>query len=418
MPDDFIPPKPNAVLRSLLFNSAPVLLPLLGIAGVEYDSEELERLRALAPHTVLFTPNHPTLGEPVVMFHLSCKVEQEFYFMTAREVFKEYFGIYGWVIQHIGGYSLERGTIDRESFRKTREILAKRGAKLVVFPEGEVHLQNGTLLPFQSGVFQMAFWGVEEARKAGRPDDPFYIVPVALRYKYPQDISEEIEISLGRLEQFTGAKREGEDDTYMRLRRITLAMLKSLEREYRIAPSKKSDDELAEDLTDRLEGIKEAILLRVVSAAGLPPPKGETLIDRMRSLYHQVNQLTHNDPKAPTLYDQELAYNQRERVKPLIKDLNRLSNWIAAYDGYIRENPTQARIADTIIRMEKECFGFPKFNQKRLYRVHIGEPFNLTNCWPAYEKNKRLEVSRVAREIEGRVAELLDASPVPEGLFR
>lgn len=417
MADDFIPPKPTPALRSMLYNCAPALLPILGIAGIEYDPAELERLRALEPYNVLLTPNHPTLGEPVVMFHLSCKVKQPFYFLTAREVFNEYYGVYGWVIQHIGGYSLLRGTIDRESFRKTREILAQQGAKLVVFPEGEVHLQNGTLLPFQSGVFQMAFWGVEEARKAGRPDDPFYIVPVGLRYRYPQDISEEIEISLGRLEQFTGAKREANDDTYIRLRRITLAMLKSLEKEYRITVPK-SEDELAEDLTHRLDGIKEAILLRVAAAAGLSAPKGETLIDRMRSLSHLVNQLAHKEPQAATPYDLELSYQQRERAKPLIKDLNRLSNWIAAYDGYIRENPTQARIADTIIRMEKECFGTPKFNQKRQYRVHIGEPLNLTECWPAYETNKRAEVNRVTKVVEGRVAELLEASPVPEGLFK
>ena len=194
----------------------------------------MDRLRALEPYTVLLTPNHPTLSEPVVMFHLSCTVGQPAYFLTAREVFRQVYGIYGWIIQHIGGYSLERGTVDRPSFKVTRELLGKHGTKLIIFPEGEVHLQNGTLLPFQSGVFQLAFWALEDMRKAGRTEEPFYILPVACRYRFDHDITPQITASLERLEAFTGVKPEPGDDVYMRLRRITLAMLKSLEREYRI----------------------------------------------------------------------------------------------------------------------------------------------------------------------------------------
>ena len=48
-------------------------------------------------------------------------------------------------IQALGGYSIVRGTPDRESFRMTRQILSQPGAKLVVFPEGEVYTQNDTL---------------------------------------------------------------------------------------------------------------------------------------------------------------------------------------------------------------------------------------------------------------------------------
>jgi hypothetical protein len=416
MSDDFVPPKPTPWLRSTLVKLSPRILPLLGISGVEYDEADLAKLREIAPYTAMFTPNHPTLSEPVVMFHLSGTLEQPFYFVTAREVFKQAFGVYGWVIQHVGGYSLERGTVDRVSFRLTRELLGQKGNKVVIFPEGEVHLQNGTLLPFQSGVFQIAFWAVEDMRKAGRTDEPFYIVPVACRYRFQRDVTEQLQGALERLEKHMGATPQAGDDIYRRLRRVSLAMLHSLEREYRLTPAK-SENELDDDLTDRMDAVKEAILVRVAAAAGVATPKGATLIDRMRGLYFQVAQMAREEPDAPTPYDLDLSYQRRERARPLIADLDRLSNWIAAYDGYVRADPTQERLADTLIRMEKECFGKSLITEPRQYRVHVGDPVNVAERWPDYEKNKRATVTEVTRQVEAEVARLLGATPVPENLF-
>lgn len=416
MADDFVPPVPTPWIRSTLITLSPWLLPILGISGVEFDEAELAKLRAIAPYTTMFTPNHPTLSEPVVMFMLSKALEQMFYFVTAREVFRQVYGIYGWIIQHIGGYSLERGTVDRNSFRVTRDLLGQKGNKVVIFPEGEVHLQNGTILPFQSGVFQIAFWALEDMRKAGRTDEPFYIVPVACRYRFGRDITDQLHMSLERLEKHTGAKVEPDSDIYQRLRHVSLAMLHSLEREYRLSPPK-SENEQDEDLTERMDAVKEAVLVRVAAAAGVATPKSGTLIDRMRNLYYQVAQMARDEPDAPTPYDLELAHQRRARARPVIADLDRLSNWIAAYDGYVRADPSQERLADTLIRMEKECFGKSMITEPRQYRVHIGDPVNLAERWPAYEKNKRATVAELTREIESEVARLLGATPVPENLF-
>jgi len=80
-----------------------------------------------------------------------------------------------------------RGTIDRESFRYTRSLLAKPKTKLVIFPEGEVYSQNETLLPFQTGAIQLAMWGQEEARKS-EPGAKVLLLPCAIRYRFVGDV--------------------------------------------------------------------------------------------------------------------------------------------------------------------------------------------------------------------------------------
>jgi hypothetical protein len=342
MAEDFIAPKPSPWVRGFFQTTLPLILPRLGVVGVDYDPADLERLRALAPSRVLLTPNHPTNTEPALMFHLSCIVRQPFFYLACREAFEPWWGLWGAIIRRVGAFSVVRGTADRASFRMTRQLLTQPGAKVVIFPEGEVYSQNDTLLPFHSGVFQLAFWALEDSRKEGRADEPLYVLPVAIKYRFTQDMTREIRASLDRLERFVGAKNEPGANEYVRLRGIAHAMLQSLEQEYRLTPPRPTAD-AAEDLTPRLNAVKEAILQRVAAAAGVALPKGETLPERMRALIHVIGTVTREEPVAPTPYDTELKRHQRERARPLLRDLSRLANWIAAYDGYVRADPTPER---------------------------------------------------------------------------
>jgi hypothetical protein len=384
------------------------------VVRTEYDPADLDRLRALAPYTVLLTPNHPTNTEPALMFHLSRVVRQPFFYLACRETFEPLWGLWGAIIRRVGAFSVVRGTIDRASFRATREMLATPGSKVVIFPEGEVYSQNDSLLPFHAGVFQIAFWALEDLRKAGHKDQPIYILPVALKYRFTRDLMPEIGASLQRLERFTGASSPVHSDVYVRLRAIGEAMLHSLEREYRLAPPKGDD---GHNLTPRLDAIKEAILERVAAAAGVALPKGDTLPERMRALIYVIETVTREEPQDKTPYDTELRRQQRARAQPLLKDLRRLANWVAVYDGYVASNPTQERIADLLTRLERECFGRARIAGPRVCRIRLGEPIDLRENWASYEAGRRAEVARVTHEVEGRVAALLAASPVPEGLF-
>lgn len=405
MADDFISARPSAGVQKILRRALPVILPRLGVVGVDYAADDLERMRALAPHRVLLTPNHPTNTEPALLFHLSCASDQWFHYLACRESFDACGGLWGALIRRVGAFSVVRGTPDRASFRATRELLATPKAKVVIFPEGEVYSQNDSLLPFHQGVFQLAFWALEDLRKSGDTEAPLYVLPVAIKYRYVRDMQPALLASLARLESFTGAPENSGADPYLRLRRIGAAMLHSLEREYRLPGQEDTREEA--DLSPRLDAVKEAILLRVAAAAGVALPRGETLPERMRGLIHVIETVTRDEPQAATPYDTELRKLQRQRALPLLRDLRRLANWIAVYDGYVRADPTPERMADTLIRLERECFGEAKLTGPRRCRVRLGEPINLGARYDEYQKKKRAVVSEVAREVESAVASLL-----------
>lgn len=408
MPDDFIAARPSPVVRGVCKVSLPIVLSrLLGIVGVDYDAPDLERVRSLAPHRVLFTPNHPTNLEPALLFHLSCVVGQPFLFLATREAFDACWGLWGQISRRLGAFSVVRGTADRASFRATREQLARPATKMVIFPEGEVYSQNDSLLPFHSGVFQLAYWALEDMRKAG-DDGPLYVLPVALKYRFTRDMTGELAAALARLERFNGLTPDPAEDLYRRLRRVCMAMLRSVEREYRL-PSPKEDD-IDANLTPRIDAAKEAILHRVATAAGVALPRGETLPERMRALIHAIETVTREEPNEPTPYDRELRAQKRERALPLLRDLERLANYIALYDGYVRENPTPERVADTLQRLERESFGHSRLRGPRRCRVRIGEPIDLGARYAAYQEDRRAEVARTTAEVEASVAALLQAA--------
>jgi len=130
----------------------------------------------------------------------------------------------------------------------------------------------------------------------------------------------------------------------------------------------------------------------------------------MRALLHVIETVTREEPREPTPYETELRRHQRERARPLLHDLQRLANWIAVYDGYVRAEPTPERMADTLTRLERECFGEAKIGGPRRCIVRIGEPIDVAEHRESYTQKRRAEVVALTRETERRVAALLHAA--------
>jgi hypothetical protein len=132
----------------------------------------------------------------------------------------------------------------------------------------------------------------------------------------------------------------------------------------------------------------------------------------MRALIHVIETVTREDPdeEGRSPFDVLLRRQQQERAWPLLHDLRRLANWVAVYDGYVRENPTQERMADTLVRLERECFGGEMLRGPRRCRVDLGEPIDLGALWDAYQKSRRAELPRLTHRVEDAVQAMLRAS--------
>lgn len=387
--EEFRPAKPSSLFIRLVWLFLPLVLRQRKVLRVEISDEDIAKLQALRNQRVVLTPNHPTNTDPALMVALSARAKMPFYYLACRETFDGWRGWWGVFIQKLGAYSVVRGTIDRDSFRYTRELLAKPKTKLVIFPEGEVYSQNDSLLPFQVGAIQLALWGQEDARKAD-PSARVLLLPIALRYRFAEDVSTELDQKLADLESQLHLPPLTRDtvleNLYARMRRVAVTVLAQVEQEYSLPPAE------SDDLTPRFLAAKEAALARAAQFLDEKMPRG-TVPERMRVLLHHVESELHEI--------EEQDADRKDKVLRAWRDLERLANWIAIYDGYASETPSPERLAEVIFRLENDVFGKATYAGMRIATVRVGTPLELPDDIP------RRELSQWTEKLEDAVRALL-----------
>ena len=396
---DFLPAHPAPLAAFVAGVLLPTALKQRQVARVEIADEDVARLQALQNQRVVLTPNHPTNNDPALVFTLSRRAQIPFHYLCCREAFDGWNGWWGFFIQRLGAYSVVRGTIDRESFRYTRQVLAQPKSKLVIFPEGEVYSQNDSLLPFQVGAVQLALWGREEARKT-EPEAQVLILPIALRYRFERRCDRRTIAETFAFGKELKLPREQSADLYARMRAVAVAVLSEVEREYSLP---EAGDGANADLTPRFMAAKSAALNRAAQLLEVGDlPRGSTP-EQMRVLLHRAEQELHAPPQESDAGSTPGASSEQRRARFQLawRDLERLANWIAIYDGYAAQNPSLERIAEVIFRLENDVLGKATYAGNRIATVKVGEAFSLP------EKNSRHEIADWTRQLETAVAQLL-----------
>lgn len=97
----------------------------------------------------ILASNHISNADPIL---LGITMKQQLYFMAKEELFHNKFA--GWVLRHIGAFSVSRGKGDTASLSKGEELV-KEGKTLGIFPEG-TRSKDGNLLKAKSGVILIA----------------------------------------------------------------------------------------------------------------------------------------------------------------------------------------------------------------------------------------------------------------------
>jgi len=396
---DFKPPKLNRAAVAVANGIIPFALRSRQVRAVHFDSDELARFRELRKERAVILPNHPTNTEPAIVFRLSQRVGEPFHYVCCREAFDKAGGLWGKFVQRLGGYSLVRGALDRPSFAMTRQLLGKPGTKLVIFPEGEVYSQNDSLLPFQSGVIQLAFWGLEDARKAEDGAD-VKLQPVAIRYRFVEDMKEAILASIARLEEAVGLPVDAKGDSYARVRRVGELVVSKLEKQFGIVPVEDAK------LGDRMDVVKRTQLERAAEIAKVKL-RGGLLAEEMRMVVNAVHKVTQDAAQPKTDYDRKLWEEARNHIRPALHELERLANWIAVYDGYVAADPSSERMVHLLVRMEQEVLGKVSIRGTQEAFVRIGTPLSLADHFADYQADKRQTVAGITMACETQVQEML-----------
>lgn len=282
---NFIAPVDNPFL---LFFTKTFLLPLF----LHYEQLEVhvtERFRFAIgglknTQAVLLLPHADRL-DFAVAFALSKICKENFYYLAARELFEEGFGLHGWFLSNCGAYSVMRGKEeDIASKDQTVAIIASGRRKLIMFPEGDVTGRDDVILPLkQDGIRNML--AAQQRILEGGAGEPIYLLPVALYYEVLPASWPSIMESVSRLEQHLNL-RPPSYELEQRIENLLLSFIEHLEAHYlnsgvRIAGVHRFDKL---SLEKRLLHIIELVSKRVADYMGIDLNDAESEADLVHTV--------------------------------------------------------------------------------------------------------------------------------------
>ncbi|WCL48421.1 lysophospholipid acyltransferase family protein [Leptospira sp. GIMC2001] len=396
--NSFIPPKLNYPLLWFTDFSLPFLLKTVhNIDSVDISEEDRSVIKSLRKERLIILSNHPTTQEPPVVYTLANMMSSRFHYMASREVFDWGSGFVGEFIQSIGAYSVIAGASDKESLKATREILSSEGGKLVLFPEGEpTSGLNDTLLPFQPGVAQLGFWGLEDSLKKD-PDAKLYVLPIFIKYRMNQTrdwLQKDLDRSLSVLENRMGLTKLGKDIVH-RFLSIGKKLVEKEEREYGIVP------EEGQDFDYRLGKLRHTILDNISLKIDLPKfDQKENAILKLRKI------LSYLELSAIGVESVKEKGPNPEVAKWARKAAQKAYDYITMETTYLTSHPTAERLYEWLYRYEQEIFGETKM-RPHIAKIKVAKPVLLNQVYEDYKKDKRGMIQSLTNQFKETLEEIM-----------
>jgi 1-acyl-sn-glycerol-3-phosphate acyltransferase len=341
---DFRPANPWPWLTSLGGQLNRLLLRRRTVLDIR--RADLTLLRDLPPGC-LIAPNHAHYSDPQVIFELARRAGRRLIYMTTREAFDRWGGLAGWFLQRLGAFSVSRGGTNEEAKWFAQAVLVNGTYDLAMFPEGEIYLLNDVVMPLKPGVARLALEAANEGARKGR-SRPVFIVPVAIKYRFVEDVTAALETMTSRLEsQVLGGPRSG--PLYPRIVALGTELLCRAEQRYEVRPDPDSA------LYERVRCLRRSLLERL-ERKHLGQVQVGLDFDRARKLMIRIQGKLLEKRGAPGYYDTPTSPTD----DPLTADLeaaNLCARSVAFHDDYLAQNPTPERMAETLTKLEREVLG-------------------------------------------------------------
>ncbi|MBI3395658.1 MAG: 1-acyl-sn-glycerol-3-phosphate acyltransferase [Spirochaetia bacterium] len=399
--DAFLEPTFNLGVAWAVDAALPLLLKTSqNLDGVIISAEDKAALRSLRNERLIYCSNHPSQSEPPVAYYTANVMGARFNYMAARHLFDWGAGFMGRLFQNVGAFSVIAGTADRESIKMARSILGTPSGKLVLFPEGEpTSGENDSLLPFQPGVAQLGFWGLEEARKE-EPEADIAVLPVFVKYVISgnrEQIRTDIEVSVRLLEKKLGID-PGEKNLLRRFLTVGRVLLEREEKAYNIAPASRADYDY------RIGRVRHTILDNVASKLQITGyDTGADAIVKLRHLLAIIDMIGvgFKDPRLPNPSRSDLEWARTQCLHAY--------DFIVIKRDYLVSYPSPERFYEWLGRFESQVYGGSRVRARKAH-VLVGKPFRLSEHAAAYRDDKRKAVDRVTKTLRAEMERLLERS--------
>lgn len=463
----FLPPR----LDRRVLAAARLLLPLWlrrsGVEAVRVDGLErlAEEMRAFQQGRtrLLLAFRHPSIQDPAVLAQLlwhdlpRCgrfRPRPHAQFLYDRGIPLWAGEAAGWMLSHLGGCSIQRGSLDLPALRTARSLLLDGPYPFAVAPEGATNGHNELVSPLEPGVAQLALWTADDLARAGR-GERMVVLPLGLQYGFTRPVWPAIEALLSQLERDAGLQPSDHalapEQLYRRMLRLAERILSCMEGFYRDAyhlslPALAEGEavDANRQLGERLARLLDAAL-QVVEQALAVEPHGD-LGDRCRRIEQagwerlypasgangaaaggpRDGRAQGRDAQAATglsPLEQGLAERLAQETAQRLWHMRLVESFVAVSGRYVRERPSQERFADTLLILWDTLCRIKGGNPERRPRlgprralVRVGEPLGMDPWLVGYRTNRRKAVADLTTELQRQLQGLIVPSQAAQGL--
>lgn len=284
---------------------------------------------------VLLASNHSRPCDPMVLGLLAREIGRPCHVMASWHLFMQN-PVQSFLLPRIGGFSVYREGLDRESLKCATRILAEAKFPLTIFPEGFVTRNNDRLLQLMDGVAFLARAAAKQRATSPRPGK-VVLHPVFIRYFFEGDLAATITPILRELEARLSWQPQSQLSLPERVLKTGHALLALKEIEYLGGcQSGGTRDRLKHLLNRLLEPLEQEW------TGGRAEPDPMTRIKRLRSAI------------VPDLIQGEITEAERTRRWRQLTDLY-LAQQLHCYSGdYLADTPTPERLLETVERYEED----------------------------------------------------------------
>ena len=395
-PYRFIPP-----YRSTVWSTITQRLNLHGIYLRHSDGVVSHEIRGLAHiqeslragHGILLTPNHCRYGDPLLMGWLARAAHCHVYAMASWHLYHQS-RFTAWAIRRVGGFSVSREGMDRQSINTAINILEAAERPLILFPEGAVSHTNDRLLALLDGV---AFIARTAARRRAKriPGGKVVMHPVAIKYRFGGDLEKCVDGVLTAIEQRLAWRPQRDLPMLKRISKVGHALLSLKEIEY--------FQEIQQGgFTDRLERFINR-LLQPLELEWLGDEKTGPVVPRVKTLRMQI---------VPPMIRNEVSSDERARRWQQLADIYLAQQLYSYPPDYLSTLPTVDRILETIERYEEDLTDKSRVHGSLHAIIEVGEGVEVSP-----QRDRGSDVDPLMELLEHRLQGMLDRLALESPLY-
>jgi 1-acyl-sn-glycerol-3-phosphate acyltransferase len=344
---------------------------------------------------VLLAPNHCRPCDPMVMGLLARQIGRPFNVMASWHLFMQN-RIQAFLLPRIGGFSVYREGLDRESLRCATQILVKAQFPLVLFAEGFVTRNNDRVYNLMEGVSFLARNAAKQRAETSPRGGKVMVHPVFIRYFFEGDITATITPVLEHIEARLSWKKQDHLQLRERIVKAGLALLALKEMEYLGAPQ-------PGDVGARVGLLLERLLtpLEKEWLGGRAEPDVMARIKRLRGAI------------LPDMVHKDLPETESSRRWGQLTDLY-LAQQLHCYSGdYLSGTPSPERMLETVERYEEDLTGLSRPHPPLHAVISVGEAIEAGTT-----RDRRSETDPIAQEIRRQLENMMEETKQARGGMR